>query len=294
MWSGLLGIGFFFIVLVPAVDADDGWVSKPGHGCLQFGFNRKYQLGAKRRDIDGKVYQALNHLTYDFRYAYVSGQVGLYPRVEANVLLYYLSASERFDAAAEEADAYYHGFSDVWLGFKYQVHQGAWPIAVGTVVRLPYLYTNKDKAPTGLLNRDLALKGYLSHDFGRMYFSAMAGFNWRESAPANQIIYAFEVAGRPGFGEVGSRMRLKFLIDGAASVGSDSPSTFPRDRFPGLTLETGGHFFNFNKATFIHPQVSFSYSITPVWNAQVGFGYVAWGKSAVVFTNLYAQLEYTF
>ena len=111
-WSGLLGIGFSLIFLVPAVDADGGWVSKPGHGYLQFGFDRKYQPGAKRRDIDGKVYQALNRLTYDFRYAYVSGQVGVYPPIEANVLLYYLSASERFDAAAEEANAYYHGFSD--------------------------------------------------------------------------------------------------------------------------------------------------------------------------------------
>ena len=292
--SGIWGIGLYLILIVSSADAGGGWVSEPGHGSLQCGFDRKSQLEAKRRDTEGRLYEALNHLTHDFRFAYASGQIGLSPRVEAGILLSYLWASERFDAAAEEANAYYYGWSDVWVGLKYQVRSGAWPVAMEAVARLPYLYKNRDKDPTGLLNRDFALKGHMSHAFSRMYFSAMAGFKWREAAPANQIIYTFEVGGHPLAGKVGRRMSLKFLLDGIDSIGSDSPSTYPRDRFPGLTLETGGHFFNFNRASSLYLQVSCGYTITPSWNAQVGLGYFAWGKSIVVYIDPFAQVGYNF
>jgi len=87
---------------------------------------------------------------------------------------------------------------------------------------------------------------------------------------------------------------LRLALDGLASVGSDSPSAFPRDRFSDLTLERDGHFFNFNKASFVRLQFGSSYSLTPAWNAQVGLGYFIWGRSIEVYTDLYAQLGYTF
>ncbi len=290
----LLRIGAWLILVAPPAGAGGGWVSEPGHGYLQGGFNWKPQSGAQRRDTKGESYEALNHLTHDFRFAYASGSVGLDPRLEASFLFSYLWAGEEFDETAEEPDVYFQGLSDLWVGLKCQVRPGAWPMAVEAVARLPYLYERKVKDPTGLLNRDLALKGYLSHGFDRFYCSAMAGFNWREAAPANQVLYGFEAGGRPWHGDLGERLSLRLALDGLASVGSDSPSAFPRDRFSDLTLERDGHFFNFNKASFVRLQFGSSYSLTPAWNAQVGLGYFIWGRSIEVYTDLYAQLGYTF
>lgn len=292
--SGYQWAGLCLILIASSAGAGGGWVSAPGHGYLQAGFNWKHQLGAQRRDTEGKSYEALNHLSHDFRFAYASGTAGLYPRLEASFMLSYLWASERFDEAAEEPDGYFQGFSDMWVGLKYQVRPGAWPMAVEAVARLPYLYRRKVKDPTGLLNRDLALKGYLSHGFGRFYTAAMAGFNWREAAPANQLVYGFEVGGQPWSEGVGGRMSFNLGLNGLASVGADRPSTFPRDRFSGLTLDRDGHFFNFNKASSLRLQLSSGYALTPAWSAQAGLGYFVWGRSIEVYTDLYAQLGYTF
>lgn len=287
-------IGVWLVLVAPPVNAGGGWVSNPGHGHLQGGFDWKPQSGAQRRDIEGKRYEALNHLSHDFHFAYASGSVGLYPRLEASFLFSYLWASEEFDEAAEEPDGYFQGLSDLWVGLKYQVRQGAWPMAVEAVARLPYLYARKVKDPTGLLNRDLALKGYLSHGFGRFYCSGMAGFNWREAAPANQALYGFEVGGRPWSGGMGDRISFTCALAGLASIGADRPSTFPRDRFSSLTLERDGHFFNFNKASSLRLQFSSGCAFTPAWSAQAGLGYFIWGRSIEIYTDLYAQLGYTF
>lgn len=287
-------MGVWLVLLASPAVAGGGWVSPPRHGYLQAGFDWKKQLGAQRRDTEGARYEALNHLTHDLQFAYAAWSGGLVPRFEASLALSYLWASERFDDKAEEPDVRFQGFSDMWVGLKCQVRPGAWPVAVETVVRLPHLYKRKVKDPTGLLNRDLALKGYLSHGSGRLNGTAMVGFKWREAAPANQMLYTFEVGGRPWSGGMRGRTTLGLAIDGLASIGADSPSTFPRDRFSSLTLERDGHFFNFNRASSLRLQLSSSFDVTRTWSVQAGVGRFLWGRSIEVYTDRYAQLGCSF
>ncbi|MBI2502325.1 MAG: hypothetical protein HYW07_03725 [Candidatus Latescibacteria bacterium] len=269
-------------------------MSAPGEGYLQSGTSWKDQPGAQRRDIEGQRYVALHHLNHTLSFAYLSGQVGLRSRLEAGFSLSYLWASERFDDAAEEPDITFQGLSDLWVALKYQVHPGAWPAAIEVAARLPYLYDNRGKDPTGQLSRDLALKGHLSRSFGRFYGSGMAGFKWREGAPANQLVYGFELGGRPWSGPLARRLGLKLALDGMASVGKDSPRAFPRDRFDGLTLDRGNHFFNFNRASLLSLQGNLAFDLARAWSVQAGFGRTIWGRSIEIYREVFAQLGRTF
>ncbi|MCC7263503.1 MAG: hypothetical protein IT369_13380 [Candidatus Latescibacteria bacterium] len=277
-----------------AARAGGGWVAAPGTGYLQSGTSWKDQPGAQRRDREGQRYVALNHLNHTLTFAYLSGQVGVYKRLEAGFSLSYLWASERFDDDAEEPDITFQGASDLWLGLKYQVHTGPWLAAVEVAARLPYLYDNHQKDPSGQLGRDLALKTHLSHSFGRFYGSGMAGFKWREGAPANQLVYGLELGGQPWSGPLTHRLGLKLALDGMASVGDDSRSTFPRDRFSGLTLDRGNHLFNFNRASLLSLQGSLAFELARTWSLQSGYGHTLWGKSIEIYHELFVQLGRTF
>lgn len=282
------------IIGASAANAGGGWVSAPGAGYLQSGISWKDQPGAQRRDTEGQRYVALHHLNHTLSFAFLSGQVGLPSRLEASFSLSYLWASERFDDAAEEPDITFQGFSDLWVGLKYQVRPGAWPAAVELAVRLPNLYDNRQKDATGQLSRDLALRGHLSRSFGRFYGSGMAGFKWREGAPANQLVYGLELGGRPWSGPLAHRLGLKLALDGMASVGDDSRSTFPRDRFSGLTLDRGNHLFNFNRASLLSLQGSLACDLARSWSIQTGLGHTVWGRSIEIYHELFAQLGRTF
>ena len=288
-----IALTFCLILSASAVNAGGGWVSSPGAGYLQSGIAWKDQPGAQRRDIEGQRYVALHHLNHTLSFAYLAGQVGLYSRLEANFSLSYLWASERFDDAAEEPDITFQGLSDLWVGLKYQVRPGVWPVAVELALRLPNLYDNKGKDPTGQLGHDLALRGHLSRSFGRFYGSGMAGFKWREGAPANQLVYGLELGGRPWSGPL-RRLGLKLALDGMASAGEDSRSTFPRDRFSGLTLDRGNHLFNFNRASLLSLQASLAYDLARPWTVQAGLGHTIWGKSIEIYHEVFAQLGRTF
>lgn len=285
---------FCLVLSASAANAGGGWVSAPGAGYLQSGISWKDQPGAWRRDTEGQSYVALHHLNHTLSFAYLSGQVGLYARLEASFSLSYLWASERFDEAAEEPDLTFQGLSDLWVGLKYQVRPGAWPAAVEVAARLPYLYDNRGKDPTGQLSRDLALKGHLSRSTGRFYGSGMAGFKWREGAPANQLVYGLELGGRPWTGPLARRLALKLALDGMASAGEDSRTTFPRDRFSGLTLDRGNHLFNFNRASLLSLQGSLACDLARAWGIQTGFGHTLWGKSIEIYNELFVQVGYIF
>lgn len=281
------------LLVAAAANAGGGWVSAPGEGYLQSGVSWKDQPGAQRRDIEGQRYVALNHLNHTLSFAYLSGQVGLYRRLEAGFSLSYLWASERFDDAAEEPDITFQGASDLWVSLKYQLQPGTWPAAVEIAARLPYLYDNHQKDPSGQLGRDLALRAHLSHAFGRYYASGMAGFKWRAEAPANQLVYVLELGGQPWSGPLAQRLGLKLALDGMASIGDDSRSTFPRDRFSGLTLDRGNHLFNFNRASLLSLQGSAAFALDQAWSVQTGYGYTLWGKSIEIYRELFLQLGRT-
>lgn len=279
--------------------AGGGWVKKPGEGVVRIGFNWKWQPDALRRDTKGELYQSLFNMTHDYRFLYLSGEYGIVEGLECSALLTYLWAAERVDSTSEDPSRFYHGPSDMWFGLKYQIVAEEFPMAVGAVVRLPYLYEAMsviDGHPQteipGLLGRDYELNFSVSHSFNNdLYASTTAGFRFRDGAATNQILWQAEVGGRPPV--LDGMLFAKLGIDAVFSVGEPDPST-SKDRFSGKTLERGTHYFDFNDASYIRPQLGLAVKFTPELELGLGYSYIVWGHSTVVYDDFLVQLGYSF
>jgi hypothetical protein len=125
---------FCAFLLAPAAGFCGGaWVPEPGKGDVQLGFSRKTASTSWNRD--GDVYtntNAAGQISYhDFRYTYLSGEVGLFPRLSARYLVTYLYGLEGAHIDEEKNV----GFSDTWLGLKYALARGDWPMALAATER---------------------------------------------------------------------------------------------------------------------------------------------------------------
>ncbi|MEO5931227.1 MAG: hypothetical protein ABIR47_14940, partial [Candidatus Kapaibacterium sp.] len=247
----------------------------------------------------GELYRSLFNSSYDYKFLYLSGEVGIVKGLEISTLVTYLWASETVDSTAEDKSHFYNGFSDMWFEVKYQIFDGAFPTAIAANVRLPWLYEGSVNVNgqniadiPGLLKHDYELNLSVSHSItDRIYASATAGFRLREGAPANQIIYNAEIGGKLPF--LDNRFFVKVGFDGAASVGEPGKYT-SKDRFPGLSLERDAHFFDFNNSSYIRPQVGASFAITPHLDLGAGYSYMSWGHSILVYHDILLQLGYSF
>lgn len=121
--------------------AGGAWVPDPGDGDVELGFSRK--TASTSWNTAGHSYQNTTtvdgHPTisyHDFRYGYLSGEVGLVRNVSATFVFTYLYGLEG-PHGNEEKNV---GFSDTWLGLKYQLKRGAVPMALGFTYRTPFLY----------------------------------------------------------------------------------------------------------------------------------------------------------
>lgn len=292
-------VTLLLVVSAQAMYAGGGWVEEPGHGNIRVGYNWKLQPDALRRDIEGELYTSLFTMTHDYRFLYLSGEVGILPGLEGSLLVTYLWAAETVDSTAEDPSRFYDGPSDMWVGLKYQLWGGDFPTAIAATVRLPYLYEGSSvrnghvltEVP-GLLGRDYELSAAVSHSFdSRIYASLGSGFRLREGAATNQILLVAETGGKLPF--LDDRVSVKLGVDGAFSVGEPEPST-SKDRFSGLTLERGSHMFDFNDASYLRPQVGISVQVLPEIDVSAGYSYIVWGHSTVVYQDFLVQLGYSF
>lgn len=274
-------------------------MDEPGKGSIRIGYNWKVQPGALRRDVDGDLYRALFDLTLNYRFLYLSGDVGLMNRLEASVLLTYLWAAETVDSTAEDPSHFYNGASDMWVGLKYQVLDGEFPVAVAAQVRLPYLYESSSvkngqlltEIP-GLLRRDYDLNVHASHSFSSaLYATTTAGIRLREGAATNQILYGADAGYKLPI--LDDRIELRLGLDGVASVGTPDPST-SKDRFQGRQLERAPHFFDFNDASYTRGQMGLSVEVLPSLSLSGGYSYILWGHSVVVHEDFVVQAGYSF
>jgi hypothetical protein len=292
-------VTLLFMAWPLAARAGGGWVDDPGHGGVRLGFDWKYQPGAGRLDTKGEPYRSLYSMTHDYRFLYLSADVGVYPGFEASMLVTYLWADEMVDSTAEDPSRHYHGPSDMWVGLKYQVLSGAFPTAIGASVRLPYLYesqsfhgTQKTTNITGLLERDYDFTAAVSHSFNDdLYGSLTGGFRIKEGAATNQITMLAECGGT--LPVLDRRLFGKIAVDGAFSVGEPDEST-SRDRFDGLSLERGTHLFDFNDASYLRPGIELGYRITDRLGVSAGLSYIVWGHSTVVYRDVLIQAGYSF
>ena len=296
-------IAFLFcLASIPeAAYCGGAWVPPQGKGDFQFGLSRKTASTSWNTDGDTFVNGTNNRVSYhDFRYAYLSGEIGLLPRLSTRFLFTYLDGYEGpHDDLEKNA-----GLSDAWVGLKYELAKGSWPMALSATLRTPYFYDvngpynrylfsangqRRTVSPEwrGLLKRDLSLTYLLSHSYreGRGWVNFETGYTWREGAPADQI---------PVSAEVGYPLPvLNAAVKGSAvfvrSLGNTSPRQ-PDDRFG------SGATTNFNDASMARLGISF---IAPLGrsgktNLEAGYNQWVWGISARRYREPFLSLGYRF
>lgn len=281
--------------------AGGAWLPAPGQGDVQIGFSRK--TASSSWDSSGHAFpntttfdgQTVPHY-HDFRYLYLSGEVGLHERLSAQFLVTWLHGLEGPHAELERNV----GWSDAWVGLKAKLAGGRWPMALAATMRTPVLYDRSgpysryvtDAAGNrlgvssewrGVLKHDYSLTYLVSHSFnegGWMNFET--GYTWREGAPSDHV---------PVLAEAGVPLRWRGLavkgsIAGAVSMSNDTPAA-PDDRFRARST------FNFNDATMWRAGVAV---IVPLRKVDVEAGYNQWlrGESARRYREPYVSVGYRF
>ncbi len=297
--AGLLVSG---AAAAPAL-AGGAWVPPPGHGYVYLGFSRK--TAGSSWAVDGHAYDNVSSSTgkvswHDFRYLYLFGEVGVFKNFSVVLTPTWLYGLEGPKDNYEKNV----GLSDAWIGFKYQVAKGSFPMALGFNHRTPYFYDLP-----GPYNRHLfdasgrvegvspEWRGLLKHDYSisclasrslaryRGWSTLEAGYTWRDGAPADQV-FANADAGYP-LPFWGAHVKATGHFE--HSVGHDSPRQ-PDDRFGASATN------NFNRASYLKLGAS---AIVPFgsnkeWSAEVGYNQWVWGRSARRYKEPYVSLGRSF
>lgn len=274
--------------------AGGAWVPQPGQWSLNLGYSKKH--AASSWNAFGERFD--NSSKHDFRYTYLDGDIGLFPRLSGQFLLTFLDGREG-PPGDEERNV---GFSDAWFGLKYQFHGGTLPMSIGASVRTPvfydregpysrYVYDSRGNIAglsdewRGLLKYDYTLAYYVSRSFlgGAGWVNLMTGYTWRTGAPADQIPASLE-AGYPipRLGGIAVKGQLWVW-----SLHNDTARQ-PNDRFGGS--ET----FSFNRASMGRLGGGL---IVPLpigggqnWNVEVGYNKWIWGRSARTYQEPYISI----
>lgn len=302
LWMAALGS-----LLVGAGWANGGgaWVPDPGNGDVELGFSRKTastswntsgHVYTNTTVVDGK--QTISY--HDFRYGYLSGEIGVVRNLSFNFLFTYLYGLEGPHGDEEKNE----GLSDAWIGLKYQLHRGQVPMALGFIYRTPifydlpgpysrYLYDNhgniRANSPEwrGLLKHDYTLSYLASTSFqnGRGWANFQAGYTWREGAPADQIPLWGEFA--YPIGQLPLDMKATALFQ--RSLGNDSPRQ-DDDRF-GASARN-----NFNDASFLRLGIGLYVWLDHDrhWFAEAGYNQWVWGISARRYREPYLSIGRNF
>jgi hypothetical protein len=298
--------GFFLALLLtlPAAGLCGGaWVPKPGDGDFQLGYSRKTASSSWNRSGESFTNttlfegQRVNHY-HDFRYTYLSGDVGLLPRLSTRFLVTYLYGLEGPDEDLEKNV----GTSDAWFGLKYALAEGSWPMALAGTLRTPFLYdqpgaysrylfdaqgNRRGVSPEwrGVLKRDFTLSYLLSHSYrdGAGWLNFEAGYTWREGAPADALpIYAEVGYPLPWHG-----LALKGMVNYVGSLANDTPRE-PDDRF-GVSATT-----NFNDASFLRAGAGVIVPLYRGTSLEVGYSQWLLGESARRYREPYLSVGKTF
>lgn len=132
-------IVLFILLTFFAADAYAGgpWALKKGKGRLTAGYSRKT---AGSRWIEHQLEQnhdstLVNGLFHDFRYGYITGEIGIIDNLELSATINYLWGYERVDGnpslpGTQPIWEINEGFTDSWLNLKYQFLEGEYPMAV--------------------------------------------------------------------------------------------------------------------------------------------------------------------
>jgi hypothetical protein len=267
----------------PAI-AGGGWVPRPGDGWVQLGASRK--TAQSSWNARGGTIQ--NQQDHDFRYAYLSGEAGIWKGLAASWTITYLNGLEGRPDDLEENN----GLSDAWFGLEYGFRQDTQiPIAVGFTVRTPIFYDQEGAYNRHTFNSDGSFRGVssewrglLKHDYtlsvaasrslweGRGWTAVETGYTWREGAPSDEVPLAAELGlPLPWWG-----LRLKSTALYVQSVGNNTARR-PNDRFGSSNPN-----FNFNDASMGRLGASLMLPVDTGerWWLEAGYNKWVWGRSA--------------
>jgi len=290
---------FALVAVAPAPVALAGgaWVAPPGDGDVQIGFSRK-QADTSWNAFGAGFANSGRFQNHDFRYTYLSGELGLYDRLSGVFLFTYLDGREGPDGDLHRNA----GWSDAWLGLRYALRRDELPMALNLTVRTPALYDIDGPYSLELYDDEgnfLELspewRGLLKHDVTLSYavskslvnggwWSLETGYTWREGAPADQVPVTAEVGWPlPWYG-----LRVKGGVLWVQSLGNDSERR-PDDRFGSRSS------FNFNDASMARAVVSLLVPLGATGlQAEIGYGEWLWGRSARQYEEPFLALSKRF
>lgn len=360
-------ITMLFLTIADTTYAGGPWVLGKGQADLSLGFSRK--VGKERwsqfhldpngtpknlnDDVDSfalvipRANTTVDGKFHDFRYYYFQGSMGICKNLELDWTLNWLEGRE-----AQTRDPYTgqlhtstgengiidtfavwelnSGFTDSWLGLKYQFRHGAWPMAVEINSRIPDLYQQPGEAYTrynyqyllytyndvehdttytvrdtvieagsewrGLNGRDFALVLHTGHSFfkdGALYVQGFIGYNWRRNLQFQRTAYSDQVM-------IG--------INGGYNIKiNDKISLLPKFWFDyiggignGGQPDVGDRFYspyknnNFNNSKTLRGYVNMDFIYKNRFDVQAGIGKWLWGRGAVKYTETFVQITYSF
>lgn len=346
----------FVLIICNEAFAGGPWVLGKGQADLSIGFSRKvgkqrwaptvdnnetsknyaddiitYSLitPADSTTVDGKF--------HDFRYYYFQGAVGLAKNLELNWTINWLVGREASRTNPKTGQLYQYpeqsgpnshyaiweineGFTDSWLGLKYQFLHKNWPMAIEINSRFPDLYNQPGHEYTrynyqytsqtipngdtsyivkdtliepssewrGLNKRDFAALVHFGHSFfkdGALYFQGYGGYNIRQGAFADQVMFNVN-AGYTW--RINNHLFIipSVLFDYIGGVGNGGQPDLT-DRFFSVYKN-----YNFNNSKAFRGYANLDVVIYNRFAAKIGVGQWLAGKGAVKYSEAFVQLNY--
>lgn len=282
-WSCVTWLALVVVSMASGVHAGGAWVPEAGAGDVLLGYSVKTADASWNPRGDTRVSSSW-HI---FRYVYAGGEVGLGHDLSFRYLVLYLDGLEGPRGDMEHNA----GFSEAFLGLKYQLVEGTWPMAIGLNVRTSYLYDlpgtydrhefdedgNVDGVSPewrGLLGEDYGLSFLVSRSLfeGRGWANLELGYSYRTGNLSDEVPLYVEV----GYPLPWQSLVLKGSYRWVQSVGNDDDTRAPDDRF-GCSVNNC-----FPDASMMAVGASLfrDFGTERKWWAEGGFNQWVWGRSA--------------
>jgi hypothetical protein len=291
-------VGLFCMVASLAASAalaGGAWVPDRGDGDVQVGYS------VKTADAvwDPRGETRVSNSWHIFRHAYGGGEIGLGHDLSFRFMFVYLDGLEGPRGDMEHNA----GFSETYLGLKYRLREGTWPMALGLNVRTSYLYDLPGEYDRHLFLEDddeavfkgvsPEWRGLLGEDYGLSYLVSRSlpeggwanlevGYSYRTGNLADEIPLYVEV----GYPLPWQDFILKGTYTWVQSVGNEGDERAPDDRF-GCSPN---NCFPDASRMVLGASLFRDFGEAKKWWAETGWNQFVWGRSTRQYEEPYVTL----
>lgn len=299
--GGLTGVA---TLVASAALAGGAWVPEPGYGDMQLGYSEKTARASWNPDGETRV----SNSWHIFRYAYLGGETGLVKDLSFRFLVLYLDGLEGPRGDMERN----RGFSETFLGLKYQLREGTWPMALALNVRTSYLYdlpgaydrhlflpdeddvdADGDTEEAAFNGESPEWRGLLAEDYGMTFLVSRSlprggwanlevGYTYRTGNLGDEMPLYVEV----GYPLPWKDLIVKSTLSWVQSVGNEGAVRAEDDRF-GCSANNC-----FPDASRIAVGASLfrNFGASDRWWVEAGFNQWIWGRSARKYEEPYLSV----